>query len=45
MNVNQMGVRVAECYPGPRWAKKVQQMNDDQVNAIFYRRSKKGMIK
>lgn len=36
MNVNQMRVRVAECYPGPRWAKKVQRMSDDQVIAIFY---------
>lgn len=45
MNVNQMRARVSECYPGPRWAKKVQQMNDDQVIAIFYRLSKKGIIK
>lgn len=45
MNVNQMRARVAECYPGPRWAKRVQRMNDDQVIAIFYRLSKKGMIK
>ena len=45
MNVNQMRVRVAECYPGPRWAEKVQQMNDDQVIAIYYRLSKTGIIK
>lgn len=45
MNVNQMRVRVAECYPGPRWAQKVRQMNDDQVIAIFYKLSKKRMIK
>lgn len=45
MNVNQMRVRVSECYPGPRWAKKVQRMSDDQVIAIFYRLSKKGIIK
>ena len=45
MNVNRMRVRVAECYPGPRWAKKVQLMNDDQVIAIFFRFSKKGIIK
>lgn len=45
MNINQMRVRVAECYPGPRWANKVRRMSDDQVIAIFYRLSKKGMIK
>ena len=45
MNVTQMRARVAKCYPGPRWANKVQRMNDDQVIAIFYRLSKKGMIK
>lgn len=45
MNVDQMRVRVAECYPGPRWAKRVQQMNNDQVIAIFYRLSKNGIIK
>lgn len=45
MNINQMRVRVAQCYPGPRWAEKVQRMSDEQIVAIFYRLQRKGIIK
>lgn len=36
---------VADAYPGPRWAKKVEAMSDEQVVAVYLRLKKKGIVR
>ncbi len=37
MDVQQQRAAIANVYPGPSWAKKVQNMSDAQVTAIYLR--------
>ena len=36
MTISQMRVAITEVYPGPTWERKVANMPDDQVVAIYY---------
>ena len=45
MNVGQMRIEIAKVYPGMRWQKKVKDMRDDRVIAVYRRLQKEGKIK
>lgn len=37
MSIEQMKAALKRCYPGPRWAAKVDLMSDKQVAATYLR--------
>ena len=44
MTTEQMRARLCERYPGSAWAKKVQRMPEDQVQAIYLRLERDGEL-
>lgn len=44
MDVQQQRAAIANAYPGPSWAKKVQTMSDAQVTAVYLRFVANGKI-
>lgn len=42
--MNQIRTAVANAYPGDTWSRKVQKMNDPQVQAVYLRLKAKGKV-
>lgn len=42
MSTEQMRAAIAEVYSGPRWKRKVANMFDDQVVAVYYKFQREG---
>ncbi len=45
LTVSQMREKIREAYSSDSWAKRVRNMPDDQVIAIYYKFLKQGKIK
>lgn len=45
LQISQMREKIREVYSGDSWAKRVRNMPNDQVIAIYYKLLKNGKIK
>lgn len=45
MTTEQVRVIVSNAYPGDAWKKKVKNMTDQQVMAIYFRLQRTGVVK
>lgn len=45
MQTQQMRTEVTKAYSGPSWPEKVRKMSDNQVQAVYFRLKKAGIIK
>lgn len=44
MTVEQMRMAIADCYPGREWSRKVDNMSDGQVIAIYRKFESQGKL-
>ena len=42
MSIDEMRDRIAKVYPGEKWKRKVANMYDDQVIAVYYKFAREG---
>lgn len=45
LQISQMREKIREVYSGDGWAKRVRNMSNDQIIALYYKFLKKGKIK
>lgn len=45
MSVDQMRDKVKEAYPGAEWKRKVNNMGENQIIALYYKFRNEGKIK